>query len=182
MKDPRIEKIIYTHEQIVQRCSELASWVNEAYKNSQNFIIIGLLKGSIPFLAELMKSITVDHVLDFMTVSSFDGNMTSSGNIKIIMDLKSDISNKDVLLVEEIIDSGKTLSKIIAHLKQRQPKSLKILTLLDKKTHRSSDIQPDQAGFDAPDYFYVGFGLDVKEKMRNLPYIGVFNQKYFDKI
>lgn len=180
--DARIKKIVYTHQQIVDKCAQLGKWVDKEYKNSHNLIIIGLLKGSIPFLAELIKHITIDHILDFMTVSSFDGNLTSSSNIKIIMDLKADILNKDVLIVEEIIDSGNTLSKIVAHLKERHPKSLKILTLLNKKTHRVANIDADKYGFLAPDYFYAGFGLDVKEKLRNLPYIGIFDQSKFDEL
>ncbi len=180
--DPRIKKVIFTHEQIVKKCQELGKWVDKEYKNSRNLIIIGLLKGSIPFLAELIKHITVDHVLDFMTVSSFDGQLTRSSNIKIIMDLKTDIINKDVLIVEEIIDSGNTLSKIVAHLKERRPNSLKILTLLNKKSQRVGQIDADMYGFDAPDYFYAGFGLDIKEKMRNLPYIGVFDESKFDEL
>ncbi len=180
--DPRITQVIYTHKQIVEKCQELGKWIDEEYKNDSDLIIVGLLKGSIPFLAELIKHVSIDHIIDFMTVSSFNGNMVSSGNIKIVMDLKTDIFNRNVLLVEEIVDSGITLEKVINHLKQRLPQSLKILTLLNKEANRKTNIKIDKYGFLASNHFYAGFGLDVKEKLRNLPYIGVFDQTKFDKL
>ena len=106
----------------------------------------------------------------------------SSGNIKIIMDLNSNIENKDVLIIEDIIDSGKTLNKVKINLLERKPKSFKIMTLLDKPSRRSVDIKPDIYGFEVPDEFLVGFGLDINEKLRNLPYIGIFKKEYIDKL
>jgi hypoxanthine phosphoribosyltransferase len=144
--------------------------------------LIGLLKGSVPFLAQLIKTIETEHMLDFMTISSYGGGVSNSGNIKIIMDLITDIKNKDVLIVEDIIDSGRSLEKIKENLILRNPKSLKIVTLLDKPSNRKADIEADISGFIVPDEFLVGFGLDVKEKMRNVPFIGVFNKKYLDKL
>lgn len=182
IKDKRFEEILFTQEQIEQRIKELAQWVNENYKNSKDLILVGLLKGSIPFLAQLMKEIKVDHAIDFIIASSYFGGVKSTGNAKIIMDLNIDILNKDVLVIEDIIDSGVTLSKIKLNLLTRNPKSLKIMTLLDKPSRRTIDIQPDVFGFVVPDKFLAGFGLDVKEKLRNLPYIGVFNKKYIDEI
>jgi hypoxanthine phosphoribosyltransferase len=117
-----------------------------------------------------------------MTVSSYHGSMVSTGNVKIIMDLKIDIYGKDVLLVEDIIDSGVTLEKVIKNLSGRNPKSLKVLTLLNKKISRKSNIKVDQYGFEAPDAFLVGFGLDVKNKLRNLPYIGEFDETKIDEV
>lgn len=180
--DKRITEVIYTHEQIVEKCQELGKWIDNEYKNTKDLIIVGLLKGSIPFLAELIKHVSVDHIMDFMTVSSFDGKMNSSGNIKIIMDLKTDIFNREVLLVEEIIDSGTTLSKVINHLKERAPKSLKVLTLLNKDFNRKFPLKIAKYGFLAPNHFYAGFGLDVKEKLRNLPYIGIFDKSKFNDL
>ncbi len=182
IKDERFTKILLTQNQIEKRIVELASWVDEVFCDSKNFILIGLLKGSVPFLAQLIKSIKTEHTLDFMTISSYDGGTSNTGNIKIIMDLITDIKGKDVLIVEDIIDSGKSLEKIRENLILRNPKTLKIITLLDKPKNRKVEIQADISGFIVPDEFLAGFGLDVKEKMRNLPYIGVFNKKYLDKL
>ncbi|VEU78085.1 hypoxanthine phosphoribosyltransferase [Mycoplasmopsis columbinasalis] len=176
--DPRIEKVLYTQTELENKIKELAHWVNETYKDSKELLLVSLLKGSIPFLAQLIKDITVDHALDFMVASSYNGADKSSGNVKIIMDLNQEIEGKDVLIVEEIIDSGITLARIKELLSVRKPKSLKILTLLDKKMNRKYPIEPDMYGFSVPDEFLVGFGLDYKEKLRNIPYVGVFNKKY----
>ena len=181
-KDKRFTKILFTQKQIEKKIKELANWVNEEYRNSNDLILIGLLKGSIPFLAQLIKDVEVDHALDFIVASSYSGGTSSTGNIKIIMDLASDIENKDVLIIEDIIDSGITLSKVKNNLLARKPRTLKIMTLLDKPSRRKADIQPDIYGFEVPDEFLAGFGLDVKEKMRNVPYIGIFNKDYIDKL
>ncbi|MGL5617833.1 MAG: hypoxanthine phosphoribosyltransferase [Metamycoplasmataceae bacterium] len=182
IKDKRFTKILFTQEQIENRIVELSSWIDEIYKDSKDLILIGLLKGSIPFLAQLIKTIKTEHTLDFMTISSYGGNVKNSGNIKIIMDLITDIRDKDVLIVEDIIDSGKSLEKIKENLESRHPKSLRIITLLDKPTNRKVKIEADISGFIAPDEFLVGFGLDVKEKMRNIPFIGIFNKKYLKEL
>lgn len=182
MKDSRIKEILITREQIEAKCKELAEWVNQTYENSKDLLLVGLLKGSVPFMAQLMKDITVDHAIDFMTVSSFGGGVESTGNLKIVMDLKHDIYGKDVLLVEDIVDSGLTLSTIVSNLKQRQPHSLKVITLLDKPTGRKTTFNADKSGFIVPHKFLVGFGLDVKEKMRNIPYIGVFDESKLDDV
>lgn len=180
--DKRFTKILFTQEQIEKRIKELAEWVNNTYQNSKDLILVALLKGSIPFLAQLMKSIKVEHALDFIVASSYSGKTNSTGNIKIIMDLASDIENKDILIIEDIIDSGITLEKVRDNLLSRKPKSLKIMTLLDKPIRRRANIKPDIFGFEVPDEFLAGFGLDVKEKMRNVPYIGVFNKDYLDEL
>ncbi len=182
IKDERFTKVLFTQEQIEKRIVELSQWVDETYKGSKDLVLIGLLKGSVPFLAQLIKTIETEHMLDFMTISSYGGGVSNSGNIKIIMDLITDIKNKDVLIVEDIIDSGRSLEKIKENLILRNPKSLKIVTLLDKPSNRKADIEADISGFIVPDEFLVGFGLDVKEKMRNVPFIGVFNKKYLDKL
>ncbi|EGV00285.1 hypoxanthine phosphoribosyltransferase [Mycoplasmopsis columbina SF7] len=178
MVDYRIEKVLFSQNQIEQRIKELAKWVNETYSTSSNLVLVGLLKGSIPFLAQLIKDVTIDHDLDFMTASSYAGAHHSSGSVKIIMDLAQDIQNKDVLIIEDIVDSGITLQKIKNILEARKPQSLRILTLLNKPMNRKVELEVDCVGFEVPDAFIVGFGLDYKEKMRNLPYIGIFNKKY----
>ncbi len=180
--DKRFVKILFTQKQIEDRIVELSTWVDETYKDSKNLILVGLLKGSIPFLAQLIKTVKIEHTLDFMTISSYKGGTENSGNIKIIMDLITDIREKDVLIVEDIIDSGKSLEKISENLTLRGPKSLKIITLLDKPANRKVNIKANISGFTVPDEFLAGFGLDVREKMRNIPYIGIFNKKYLDKL
>ncbi|MDK2819472.1 MAG: hypoxanthine phosphoribosyltransferase [Mycoplasmataceae bacterium] len=182
INDERFTEILFTQDQIEKRIIELSTWVDEMYTTSKDLILVGLLKGSIPFLAQLIKSIKTEHTLDFMTVSSYRGEVENTGNIKIIMDLVIDIKDKDVLIVEDIIDSGKSLKKIYENLILRGPKSLRIITLLDKPVNRKTDIQADISGFIVPDKFLVGFGLDVKEKMRNVPFIAVFNKDYLEKL
>ncbi|TCG10678.1 hypoxanthine phosphoribosyltransferase [Mycoplasma todarodis] len=180
--DSRIKEIIYTREEIETKIKELADWVNEEYKDSKDLVIIGLLKGSVPFLSKLMMDVTVDMSIDFMTVSSYGGSTSSTGNVKIVMDLKKDISGKDILIAEDIIDSGITLKAVMENLSARKPKSLKIITLMDKPTGRKVDLHADKVGLIVPDEFLVGYGLDVKEKMRNLPVIAVFNKEKLDEI
>ncbi|MFV8401139.1 hypoxanthine phosphoribosyltransferase [Mycoplasma sp. 005V] len=175
---PMVKKVLFTQAFIEKHILECANWVNETYKDSNDLIIVGLLKGSIPFLAQLIKNVEVDHKLDFMIVSTYAGSHASSGSVKIIMDLANDIEGKDVLIVEDIIDSGITLQKVCSMLKERHPNSLKVLTLMDKPYNRKVDFQADHYGFLAPDEFLVGFGLDYDEKLRNLPYIGVFDESF----
>ncbi|MGL4343299.1 MAG: hypoxanthine phosphoribosyltransferase [Metamycoplasmataceae bacterium] len=182
INDKRFTKILFTQKEIEDKIYELSQWVNNEYKNSNNLLLVSILKGSIPFLAQLIKNVTVDHAIDFMTVSSYKGQQQSIGNIKIVMDLACDISGKDVLIVEDIVDSGISLEKIKENLKGRKPKSIKILTLLNKPEGRKIDLEVDKYGFIVPNEFLAGFGLDVKDKLRNLPYIGIFNKKYFDEI
>lgn len=180
--DKRILKVVFTKEEIENKIKELASWINKEYKESKNLVLVSLLKGSIPFLAELIKYVNVDHEMDFIVASSYSGKLNSTGNIKIVMDLAEDIGNKDVLIIEDIIDSGITLEKVTKNLLSRNPKTLKIMTLLDKPYKRKVKLQADIWGFEAPDEFLVGFGLDIKEKLRNLPYIGVFNKDFIDEV
>ncbi|OYD26542.1 hypoxanthine phosphoribosyltransferase [Mycoplasma testudineum] len=176
---PHFESVVYTEDQIEKRIKELALWVDETYKDSKELVIVGLLKGCLPFLAQLIKNVNTDHAIDFMIASSYEGADKSSGSVKIILDLKTDIFQKDVLIVEDIVESGITLNKVMDLLKSRQPKSIKILTLVDKPNFRKQAIVPDKSGFVLDKkLFLVGYGLDYKEKYRNVPYIGVFNKKY----
>ena len=170
------KKVLYTKTQIEKKCEELADWINKEYKNADDLIIVGLLKGSIPFLAQLIKSVKILHRLDFMTVSSYYGKISSSKNLKFIMDLNVDIYNQQVLIIDDIIDTGLTLSKVFAHLQNRKPKSIKTVVLFDKRVARKNDFQVDKYGFITPNEFLIGFGLDFKEKFRNIPFVGVFDQ------
>lgn len=180
--DPRIKKVLYTREFLEEKIKELAEWVNETFKESKDLVIVGLLKGSIPFLAQLIKDVKVDHIIDFMTLSSYSGGQESTGSVKVIMDLAYDIYNKDVLIVEDIIDSGITIEKVVQLLQAKKPKSLKVLTLLNKPAGRKNNFEPDKFGIEVPNEFLAGFGLDVKEKLRNIPYIGIFDKDEFDKL
>ena len=134
---------------------------------------MGILKGASVFCADLIREINLDVNMDFMVVSSYGNGTNSSGTVKIIKDLDVDIENKNVLIVEDIIDSGLTLSSLVAALKTRNPKSLKICTLLDKPERRTANIEVDYVGYVIEDKFIVGYGIDYAEKYRNLPYIGI---------
>ena len=176
------KKILITQKEIEEKCVELGKWVDNEYENSDSLVLVGLLKGSIPFMAQLIKSVEKEHIIDFMTISSYGGGVESSGNVKIVMDLASNIEGKDVLIVEDIVDSGKTLARTVEILKRRNPKSLKVLTLLDKPAGRINGFEVEKYGFIVPNEFLYGFGLDVKEKLRNIPYIAVFNQELLDEL
>ncbi|MGX9340761.1 hypoxanthine phosphoribosyltransferase [Mycoplasma sp. 3341] len=177
MIDKRIEKVLFTQSQLETRITELSDWVNSQYQDSKDLIIVSILKGAIPFVAQLIKTISVDFILDFMTISSYHGSTKSSGSVKVVLDLAFDIENKDVLIVEDIVDTGRTISKVVAMLKQRNPKSLKVLSLLDKPIGRESEFKVDKSGFEIGNEFVVGFGFDYQEKMRNLPYIGTLKKE-----
>ncbi|QJG66635.1 hypoxanthine phosphoribosyltransferase [Mycoplasma phocoeninasale] len=171
--DPRIDKVLFDQETLEKRIAELAVWVNEEYKDSKNLILVGLLKGCLPFMAQLMKGISVDFIIDFMITSSYEGTDKSSGNVKIVLDMINNVEDKDVLIVEDIVDTARTMDKVVSMLKSRNPKSLKVLTLLNKPSNRIVDFEPDNYGFlIKKEDFVVGFGFDWDEKMRQLPYIG----------
>ncbi|WP_427867435.1 hypoxanthine phosphoribosyltransferase [Mycoplasmopsis arginini] len=175
--DPRIDKILFTQEQLEDKIVELSHWVNETYKDSNNLIIVGLLKGCLPFYAQLIKTINIDFISDFMITSSYGGKDKSSGNVKIILDLVNNIEGCDVLIVEDVVDTARTMTKVVSILKSRNPKSLKVLTLLNKPSGRVVDFEPDNFGFlIQKEDFVVGFGFDWEEKLRQLPYIGTIKK------
>lgn len=166
-------KVIISEKKLDIRVRELGEEITKKYKNSENkIILIALLRGSFVFIADLCRRIKIEHEVDFMTTSSYGRGMVSTGDVKIIKDLDEDIYNKNVLIVEDIIDSGKTLSKVLAILKLRNPKSLSICTLLDKPECREVNIHVDFVGFSIPDEFIVGYGIDYAQSYRYLPYIG----------
>lgn len=147
----------------------------------KNLFIIGVLKGSSIFMADLARAIDIPLAFDFMAVSSYGNSTSSSGVVRINKDLETSIEGKDVLIVEDIIDSGLTLSYLVENLKSRNPASLKIATLLNKPERRKANVQVDYCGFDIPDKFVVGYGLDYAEKYRNLPYIGVLKPEIYQE-
>ncbi|PAF54671.1 hypoxanthine phosphoribosyltransferase [Mycoplasmopsis agassizii] len=177
---PHFKKVIYDEQTISNRIKELAQWVDETYKDSQNLILVGILKGSMPFMAELMRNVTKTHAIDFIVASSYGGANESSGSVKIVLDLAADIRGKDVLLVEDIIESGITINKIVRLLKDRKPNSIKTITLIDKPFRKETFV-PEKSGFLLEQkVFLVGFGLDYQEKLRNVPYVGEFNQDFLN--
>ena len=168
--------VLIEKEKLDERIQSLAEQINRDY-TGKTIHLICILKGSVFFTCELAKYINVPVTMDFMGVSSFGDGTKSSGYISIGQNLTMDIKNRDVLLVEDILDSGRTLSYLVNMLKKREPASLKVCTLLDKPAHRESAVEVTYTGFEIEDLFVVGFGLDYAQKYRNLPYIGVLNIK-----
>lgn len=166
----RIE-VVFAEEQVKERIREMGRKISEAYEGKELHLICVLRGGSF-FMCELSKYITVPVSIDFMSVSSYGAGTESSGNIKIIKDLDDPIAGKHVLVVEDIIDSGRTLSHLMELLESRRPESLALCTLLDKPERRVVEVDVDYIGFEIPDLFVVGYGLDYAQKYRNLPYIG----------
>lgn len=173
MKNP-IKKMLFSEEQIKTRVKELGRQITKDYKD-KNLFIISVLKGSIVFTADLIRAIDLDIKIDFMSVSTFNGGLKSTGVVKFLKDLDQNIEGYDVIIVEDILDSGLTLNYIRNMLIDRHPKTLKIVALLDKVEKRAANIKADYVGFDIPDEFIIGYGLDYQEYYRNLPYIGILN-------
>lgn len=165
-----------------QKIRKLANTLNEHYADKDELILVCILKGSVMFVSELAKYLNVECKMEFMSVSSYADNTYSSGNVKILMDLDMDIKDKEVLIIEDIIDTGYTLKKVKENLLQRGPKDLKIITLLDKPERREVDLKSDWVGFKIPNEFVVGFGLDYNQLYRNLPYIGVVKRSVYEDI
>ena len=157
------------------RIAEIAQQLSKEYEG-KTIHIIGVLKGSVFFMCELAKRLTVPVTMYFMSVSSYGNDTKSSGVVKMIKDLDESIEGRDVVLIEDIMDSGRTLSYLINILKERKPASFKVVTLLDKPDRRVVELEPDITGFVIPDRFVVGYGLDCAQKYRNLPYIGVISE------
>lgn len=165
-----LSEILITKEQLDKRVAELGAKITEDFKGEE-VLLIGILKGSVPFMADLMRQIDLDVSIDFMSVSSYGGATKSSGVVRILKDLDSDIKGKNIIIVEDIIDSGLTLDYLKDYLLARNPSCLRICTLLDKPARRKVDLRGDYVGFEVEDKFIVGYGLDIDQKYRNLPYI-----------
>ena len=165
-------RVLLDEETVEKRICEVAAQISEEYKGKEIHMIC-VLKGGVFFMCELAKRITVPVTLDFMSVSSYGDDTKSSGVVKIVKDLDQPLEGKDVLIVEDIIDSGRTLSYLIEILKKRNPASLKLCTLLDKPERRVKEVHVDYTCFNIPDEFVVGYGLDYAQRYRNLPFIGV---------
>ena len=168
------EKIreLISEKDVAEKIAQMGAQISKDYEGESVYLLC-ILKGGVFFTTELAKHITVPVTLDFMSVSSYGGETTSSGIVRIVKDLDTPIEGKNVLIAEDIIDTGRTLAYLMEHLKQRKPKSLKLCTLLDKPDRRVSDVKVDYTGFEIPDEFVVGYGLDYDQRYRNLPYVGV---------
>ena len=168
-----IKTVLVSEEELKAKVAELGAQISKDYEG-KNLVLVSILKGSVVFMADLMRAVSIPCSIDFMVVSSYGGsNTVTSGLVKIIKDLDGDLSGKDVLIVEDIIDSGRTLSYLIEILKGRNPNSIRLCTLLDKPERRVKDVKVDYCCFNIPDEFVVGYGLDYAQKYRNLPFIGV---------
>lgn len=174
-----IEKVLFTAEQIAEKCAEIGAQITEEYKGKFP-LLVGVLKGATPFMADLSRQIDTHVEMDFMDVSSYGSGTRTSGEVKILKDLDAKVEGRDVIIVEDIIDSGLTLKYLADLFKYRKANSVKIVTLLDKPAGRLADIKADIVGYEVPNEFVVGYGLDYNEKYRNLPYIGVLKREVYE--
>ena len=177
--DQDIDRILVSEQELKAKVAEMGAAISRDYAGKQ-LLLVSILKGSVVFMADLMRAVTIPCAIDFMVVSSYGGSNTmSTGLVKIIKDLDADLSGKDVLIVEDILDTGITLSHLMPMLKMRNPNSVRLCTILSKPTRRQTKIEPDYLGFEVPDEFVVGYGLDYDEKYRNLPYVGVLKSQVY---
>ncbi len=174
-------KILVSEEELKSKVEELGKKITEDYKGSKKLILVGILRGSVVFMSDLMRNIKVDCTIDFMSVSSYGSGTKTSGVVRIVKDLDKNIEGSDVLIVEDILDSGKTLSYLKELLSDRGPASIKIVTLLDKPERREAEVKADYIGFSVPNEFVVGYGLDYNEGYRNLPYVGVLKPEVYSE-
>ncbi|MEO1768577.1 hypoxanthine phosphoribosyltransferase [Candidatus Enterococcus ferrettii] len=178
MQGKDIERVLIDRAEIQQRCAELGKELTKDYVD-KNPLVVGILKGAVPFMADIVREIDTYLELDFMDVSSYGNQTVSSGEVKIIKDLDTNVEGRDLLIVEDIIDSGRTLHYLVELFKYRKAKSVKIVTLLDKPEGRIVDIEADYIGFNVPNEFVVGYGLDYAETYRNLPYVGILKPEVY---
>ena len=171
----KVEKVLIDEETLRKRVQELGKQITDDYRG-KDLIVICILKGAILFTSDLVKEIKVPMAIDFMAVSSYGTSTKSSGVVRILKDLDVEIEGKDVLIVEDIIDSGLTLNYLVENLQTRKPASIKICCCLDKPERRKAPVKVDYVGFNIPDEFVIGYGLDYAEKFRNLPFIGVLSK------
>lgn len=179
MLNKDIQEVLVTEEQLKEVNERLGAKITEDFKD-KNLLVVGILKGSIYFMTDLTRYIDLPLKLDFLAVSSYGGGTSSSGAVKILKDIDINLEGYDILLVEDILDSGRTLHYVCEMLKTRKPKSISIVTLLDKPERRVVDLIPDYVGCQVPDEFVVGYGLDYDQKYRNLPYIGSLKREIYE--
>lgn len=175
-----IKEILFSEEVLTKRIKELADEISTDYKGKE-LVVVGILKGSVIFAAELIKNISIPCEIDFMAVSSYGNSTETSGVVRILKDLDSNIEGKDILIVEDIVDTGVTLAYLLKYLKARKANSIEIVALLNKQSRRASDLEVKYIGFEVPDGFIVGYGIDYAEKYRNLPFIGILKSEIYEK-
>ena len=175
-----VKKVLFDEEQLAKKVNELGTQISKDYKG-KDLIVVGVLKGSVVFAADLIKNITIPCEIDFMAVSSYGNATESSGVVRIIKDLDHNIEGKHVLLVEDIVDSGITLTYLLKYLKARKAESIEIVTLLNKPERRTVDLDVKYIGFEVPNEFIIGYGIDYAEKYRNLPFVGVLKEEVYNK-
>ena len=169
-KNEKIGKVLFTQEDISRRAKEICKQIDKDYEGEE-VLLLGTLKGSVMWMAEIMKHITVDTSIDFITASSYGSSTMSSGVVKITYEPTANMYNKNVIIVEDIVDTGNTLKYLVEKLQERGPKTIKICSMLNKEARRTADLEPDYVGFEIEDLFIIGYGLDYDQKFRNLPYI-----------
>lgn len=174
-----IEEILFSKDEISRKVKELGEHISKDYNKDDEVIVVGVLKGASVFMADLIREIDMPVYIDFMAVSSYGYSTESSGVVRILKDLDQEIEGKHVLIVEDIIDTGLTLKYLTDNLKSRNVKSIRICTLLDKPKRRKCDLNIDYIGFEIPDKFIVGYGIDYGEKYRNLPYIAYLKEEIY---
>ncbi len=176
MDNSKITKILVSEDEVKATVQRLGAEITAHYgKLDKELMVIGLLRGSFIFMADLVRQIQTPLIVDFMTISSYGDGTVSTGDVKVVMDLDSSVEDRDVLIVEDIVDTGRTFSKVIKMMRNRNPRSLNVCTFLNKPETRVVDVQIDFCGIDIPNEFAVGYGLDYAQLYRNLPYVGVLN-------
>lgn len=173
-----VKEILFTEEELAKKVEELGKTISKDYEGEE-LTVIGILKGSNIFMGDLIRKIDIPLYIDFMVVSSYGQSTESSGVVKVLKDLEYSIEGKNILIVEDIIDTGLTLDYLKENLLRRKPKSLRICALLDKPARRKADLKVDYIGFEIPDQFIVGYGIDYAEKYRNLPYVAVLKEEVY---
>jgi len=176
----KIEKVLFTEEEIQKKVAEIAKKISEDYKGKK-VLMLCILKGSVIFFSDLVRNLDIDCTFDFMVVSSYGNSTSSTGQVMILKDLSYSIEDMDVIIVEDILDTGNTLSYLKKILLQRNPASLKICTFLDKPSRRTQNLEADYSGYTIPDEFVVGYGMDYAELYRNLPFVGVLSPSVYSK-
>ncbi len=181
-KEDFIERVLYTEEDIAARVKELSAKISEDYKDiAKPLLTVGILNGAVMFYTDLVRRVSIPVHFDFMIASSYDANTHTSGKVNILKNLDNDPKGRDILLVEDIVDSGTTMNYLVEYFKDKGAKSVKVCALLNKPSRRKIDVDVDYCGFEVPDEFIVGYGLDFAQHYRNLPYLGILKRSVYSK-
>ena len=180
-KIENIGTVLFTQQEINKRAKEIGAQIDKDYAGEE-VILLGTLKGSIMWLVDIMKNTTIETPIDFITASSYGSSTMSSGVVKITYEPTTNFYNKNILIIEDIVDTGNTLKYLVEKLKERGPKSIKICTLLNKQARRTADLTPDYIGFEVDDLFIIGYGLDYDQKFRSLPYVGYLSADDIEEV